>query len=216
MSTRERARDRGLRRATQIRTDIASELRAARLAADVTQSHVARVAGLTQPSISRAETPSAGPVSIEALAVHSAVLGMQLSVKTYPVGSPVRDAAHLELLARFRLAVYDGFGWHPEALIGQRGDLRAWDVLLSGPVRIGVDAETRLRDIQSLQRKTGAKARDSGVDRVVLVVSNSRHNRRVLNEHALALSGTFRLGHMATMDALRAGRDPGDNGIVRL
>lgn len=215
MSTKDRARDRGLRRAARIRADVASELRDARLAAGVAQARVARAAGVTQPSVSRAESATGGPISLEALAVQFAALGMQLSIKAYPVGSPVRDVAHLELLGRMHELVSDRFGWHPEALIGPTGDLRAWDVLLTGPAGIGVDAETRLHDIQALQRRTEAKARDSFVDRVVLVVANTRHDRRVLRERAASLLASFPQDALTTLDVLRSGRDPGANGIVR-
>lgn len=205
-----------MRRAARLRADVASELRDARLAAGATQAQVAQAAGLAQASVSRAESPSGGPISLESLSVHFAVLGLQLSLKAYPVGSPVRDVAHLELLGRLRELVASAFSWRAEALIGPTGDLRAWDALLSGPVRIGVDAETRLHDIQALQRRTEAKVRDSGVDRVVLLVTNSRHNRRLLREHAATLADGFPLDSATVIGALRAGRDPGASGIVRL
>ena len=79
------------------------------------------------------------------------------------------------------------FRWQSEAPVVTVGDMRAWDVLLSGPVVIGVDAETRLHDIQAIQRRTALKRRDGAVDRVLLVVADTRHNRRVLDEHAIAL-----------------------------
>jgi hypothetical protein len=198
-----------------MRADVASELRDARLTAGPTQAHVARATGLGQASISRAETPTGGPVRLEALSVHFAVLGLQLSIKAYPVGAPVHDVAHLELLGRLQGLVARTFKWRAEALIGPTGDLRAWDALLLGVVRIGLDAETRLQDIQALQRRTEAKARDSGVDRVVLLVTNWRHNRRILREYAATLGTSFPLDSTTTLDALRAGRDPGANGIVR-
>jgi hypothetical protein len=100
--------------------------------------------------------------------------------------------------------------------IAGQGDLRAWDVQLDGPGSIGIDAETRLTDIQALQRRVEAKWRDSGVDRVVLLVASTRHNRRVLREHREALRSTFPADTPEIVAALRQGRLPGSNGIVVL
>ena len=87
--------------------------------------------------------------------------------------------------------VHPTFRWQSEAPVVTGGDMRAWDVLLSGLVVIGVDAETRLHDIQAIQRRTALKRRDGAVDRVLLVIADTRHNRRVLEEHSVALAGTF-------------------------
>ena len=79
---------------------------------------------------------------------------------------------------------------------------------------IGVDAETRLHDIQAIQRRTELKRRDGAVDRVLLVVADTRHNRRVLDEHAIALAGTFPARPRAALANLSRGIDPGADGIV--
>jgi hypothetical protein len=156
------------------------------------------------------------PPLIDELAAHCAVLGLQLSLKAYPDSSPVRDVAQLRLIERFRPRVGARFGWRSEVLVRGTGDLRAWDVQLDGSGSIGVDAETRLHDIQALQRRVEAKRRDSGVDRVVLLVASTRHNRRVLCEHREALRSTFPADTPEILAALRQGRLPGSNGIVVL
>ena len=114
------------------------------------------------------------------------------------------------------MLVADAFAWQTEALIGTTGDLRAWDVLLTGPACVGVDAETRLYDIQAVQRRCKAKARDSGLDRIALLVADTRHNRRVLAEYASDLAAVFPLGDRPMRTALEAGRDPGASGIICL
>jgi transcriptional regulator with XRE-family HTH domain len=210
----ERARDRGQRVAAALRGAIATELREARRAAGVSQTHVASVAGLTQSSISRVERSARRDVSIDDLAVHAAALGLRLFVKVYPDRSAVRDAAHLRLLAAFRALVHPTFQWQSEAPVVTSGDMRAWDVLLSGPVVIGVDAETRLHDIQAIQRRMELKRRDGNVDRVLLVVADTRHNRRVLDEHGIALAGSFPARPRAVLEGLSRGIDPGGDGIV--
>jgi hypothetical protein len=110
--------------------------------------------------------------------------------------------------------------WRTEVLIGGQGDLRAWDAVVDVPgaigasARIGVDAETRLRDVQAVQRRCEAKWRDSGVDRIVLLVADTTHDRSVLREHRLALSSTLPADTGEVMRALRRGELPPRNGIV--
>ena len=216
MPTVDRARDRGHRQAQRLLRELGSELREARLAAGLSQRHVAQAAGLNQSRVSRTERVQRVSPRIDELAAHCAVLGLQLSLKAYPDGSPVRDIAQLRLIERFRPRVGVGFRWRREVLIGGAGDLRAWDVRLDGPGSIGIDAETRLHDIQALQRRIEAKWRDSGVDRVVLLVASTRHDRRVLSEHREALRSTFPADTPEIVASLRQGRLPGSNGIVVL
>ncbi len=128
----------------------------------------------------------------------------------------MRDAAQLHLLERFRSRLGPGLGWKTEVLVGEYPDQRAWDALVMGEDTIGVDAETRLCDIQAVQRKVESKWRDSGVVRVVLVVASTHHNRRVLREYRGALSSTFPLDTGAVMKTLRSGSIPSANGIVVL
>ena len=216
MTTRDRARDRGLRAASVIRAQVASELREARRSAGLSQHHVARVAGLSQTKVSRTERGQRRALTVDELAVHCAAVGLRLSMRAYPNGSPVRDVAQLRLLERLRPEVDERFTWRAEAPVGGRGDLRGWDVLLGGPVSVGIDAETRLQDIQALQRRTELKWRDSGVDRVVLLVAATHHNRLVMREQRQALASTFPLSSEVVLAAFRSGSDPGGNGILLL
>jgi transcriptional regulator with XRE-family HTH domain len=216
MATVDRAQARGDRQARKLLGVIGTELRDARLAAGLSQRHVAQVAGLNQSRVSRTKRAERIPARIDELAAHCAALGLQLSLKAYPDGSPVRDEAQLRLLERLRARVDGRFGWRSEVPIADGGDLRAWDVCLDGPGSIGVDAETRLYDIQALQRRCETKWRDSGVDRLVLLVASTRHNRRVLAEYREALRSTFPADTPEIMAALRQGRLPGSNGIAIL
>jgi len=213
MATMERTRDIGRRNAQRLRQQVATELRDARLTAGVSQERAADAYGLSQSTISRLEQAESG-MTIEAAAALGAVLGYRLSIKLYPDGSPVRDAGQLQLIDRLRSHLHRVWRQATEVLVGTRGDLRAWDLFLSGPGTVGIDAETRLYDLQAIQRRCEAKARDSGVDRIVLLVADTRHNRRVLREHREALRSTFPLDTRAVMTALRAGELPSANGVV--
>jgi hypothetical protein len=137
-------------------------------------------------------------------------------VRVYPDGSPVRDAGQLRLLQRLREQVHERYRWQTEAPIGGDGDLRAWDVRLDGPASIGLDAETRLHDIQALDRRCQLKWRDSGTDVIVLLVARTRHNRAILREHRESPRGTFPADTAELLAALRQGAAPRASGIVLL
>ncbi len=98
--------------------------------------------------------------------------------------------------------------------MGGPGDQRAWDAVLGDSASVAVDAETRLRDMQALQRRLELKWRDSGVERAVLLVAATHHNRVILREFRSSLASTFPLDSRETLAALRAGRTPEQNGIV--
>ena len=216
MATTDRPQHRGPREAARIGRRIGDELRHARLTAGLSQRELGAAAGLSQPHISRIERFERQPAWLEELATQCAALGLRVSIKLYPDGSPVRDAGQLRLLARLRAELSVAWRWRSEALIGGLGDLRAWDVRLDGPGSVGIDAETRLHDVQAVQRRVAAKARDSNVQRVVVLVARTRPNESVLREHAEALASTFPAGTREVMAALRAGRLPPRDGLVSL
>ena len=76
-----------------------------------------------------------------------------------------------------------------------------------------VEAETRLDDLQALERRVRLKQRDLGVRRVILLVADTRHNRAVLRHPESSTS--FRL-HTGVPAGLAQRRDPGGDAIVLL
>jgi transcriptional regulator with XRE-family HTH domain len=214
MGTWETARARGIRRARSLAHSIGQELLEARLVLGLSQEMVARAAGLHQSRVSRTERGALPLPRIDELARHCAVLGHELSARPFPVGSPVRDAAQRDLLTGMESLVSDSFRWRFEVGVDIPGDKRAWDAWLDGPGDVAIDAETRLRDIQALQRRLELKWRDSGSPRLVLVVSATRHNRQVVREHRTALATALPLDSREVLAALRAGEVPRANGIA--
>ena len=58
---------------------------------------------------------------------------------------------------------------------------RAWDAMLfSDDGHTGVELEQRLHDVQAQTRRIMLKWRDSGADRLLLLIANTSHNRAVL------------------------------------
>ena len=98
------------------------------------------------------------------------------------------------------------------------GDRRAWDaVIRAQDVRIGVEAVTRLRDIQDLERRISLKQRDSDFDHVILLLANTRTNRGArVGAAGRSLLNAFPREPRAVLEALARGRDPGGSSVIAL
>ena len=144
-------------------------------------------------------------------------VGLKLSVKAYPVADPVRDGPQRALLERFRTLLPPAARWATEVRLELPGDLRAWDGMAVLHERhAACEAETNLHDIQALDRRIGLKQRDGQVDVVILVVADTRSNRRVIAEHRDALRPRFPLHGRQIRSILAAGHLPDRSGIILL
>jgi transcriptional regulator with XRE-family HTH domain len=185
------------------------------LIAGLTLRDVATAADCSLSEVSRRERGGSRRFGAEQLAVHAAAVGLRASVKLYPVGGAVRDAAQARYIAAFVARVGRSWTVRLEAPVPISGDLRAVDVLLErGAVRIAVEVITRLTDLQAQLRAAHLKARDIGATRLVIVVAATNANRRVLSSVRLALVDAFDLDTRRVMADLAAGRDPGRDAIV--
>ena len=93
-------------------------------------------------------------------------------------------------------------------------ELRAWDCVLTSPEgRTAIEFEMRLRDIQALRRRIDLKRRDDLTSWFILLVADTRNNRRVLAEFAEMFADLPRLRPTRVHAALIAGRHPG-TGLV--
>jgi transcriptional regulator with XRE-family HTH domain len=167
--------------------------------------------------VSRIERGIATRVPYETLAMIAAVLGLDLSLRTFPAGDPVRDAAQLTLLAKLRGLLPAGRRWRTEVPLAIPGDLRAWDAVIEGRGwRVAVEAETRLRDVQALSRRLALKQRDDRQEVVILLVADTRHNRHVLRLAGPDLAPAFPTPGRAIREALSKGEAPRASGILLL
>lgn len=147
----------------------------------------------------------------------ASAVGLRLDVRLYPDGDPARDAGQLALLERFRLRLPAGTRWDTEVPLPIPGDRRAWDAMarLAGR-RAGCEAETRLGDLQALERRLRLKVRDGAVDMLILVVADTVNNRQVLDTHREVLRPLLPLDGRQVLAGLRAGHLPHRNGLVVL
>jgi transcriptional regulator with XRE-family HTH domain len=217
MGSRERAIDIGAARAREVLARLPAEARSARLGAGLTQEFVANAVGLSRSQYSRIERGLSPDLSIRLASLLFAVLGYDLAIRPYPAGDAVRDAAHVALLQRLRTRCHESLVWRTEVPLPIVGDLRAWDATIACPVwRAGVEAETRLRDVQALDRRLALKERDGGLDRLILLVLDSRSNRAIVRARADAFSGRFPVPGAVALERLAAGSDPGGNALILL
>jgi transcriptional regulator with XRE-family HTH domain len=213
MPVRETQAEVGARRARLLRARLAHELAAARRGSGLSLREVARRIGVGRSRAAAVERGES-PMSIDTLAAFAAVVGLQLSASLHPAGPPVRDQGHLALLERFRVRLGRGMTWRTEVSIPIAGDRRAADGLITGPGwSILVEGETHLDDVQALVREISLKQRDLAVTRSLLLVSDTRHNRRVVRAEP-ALAQRFPVPTRAALAALASGRDPGGDALV--
>lgn len=217
MAGHEKRTTRAERQARQALAELGRELRLARLNHDLSQATAAAASGLSHATWSRIERGVAFGIDVIDLSRALSVVGLDLRLRAYPGGAPLRDEAHVRLLERLRALIHASARWLTEVPLPNPGDRRAWDALIVLPdARIGVEAETRARDAQELQRRLTAKQRDGGVDHVILLLADTRHNRAFLRSVGAGFLAGFPIDGRSAIRSLAAGRDLGGNAIVLL
>ena len=218
MATRETRLERGRRRGQDIVRRVVSELTETRRVASVSQASLARELGRSQSDLSRLERlVDIDRVSLVEVAEVAALLGLELSAGLHPAGEPLRDKGHHALIGRFRTELSSAFKVLAEVPLPTPGDRRAWDLLLRLSAQLtGVEAETRIRDMQRLVRHVHRRERDGGVDAIVLLLAATRANRELIDELRLALGPSYSTPPRLILKALRSGQPIPGSGVVML
>jgi transcriptional regulator with XRE-family HTH domain len=194
------------------------EHRDVRVAAGLSLRTAAAASGSSRSQLCRFERGELDRVSIQDLGAWFSVLGQDLSLKTYPAGDPIRDRAQLALLERLRVRLHPGLRWRTEVPLPIEGGLRAWDAEIRPPPparwRVRIEAETRISDGQALERKLALKLRDDPGGHLVLLVSDTRGNRRALSALDAGLTALLPFDTRVILAALAHGDEPNGNGIV--
>lgn len=193
------------------------ELHNARLDRGLSGGLVAQAVGLSASQYSRIERGVSDDLSIQLASRLLAAVGLELSVRAFPAGEPLRDAAHVALLGRFRKHLHRSLRFRTEVPLPNPADRRAWDAVVSGPSwSVGIEAETRPRDRQALERRLALKIRDGGTDHVVLLLLDSRYNRDFVRAQNDVLSERFPLPGRRALELLAAGANPEASSLVLL
>ena len=207
---------RGTRRGRRLLADLGAELRAARVGAGLTLADVAGAAGISAAELSRIERGLAPWLVMLAASKICAIVGLDLAMRAFPGGNPLRDRAHVSMFAAFRSLLGPGLRLRAEVpVVGS--DLRAWDGTVADThAEAAVELESRVGDAQALTRRVTLKQRDSGIDCVILALLDSRTNRLALRAAMPLLETEFPLTDRAVRRALMAGAVPSSSGILLL
>jgi transcriptional regulator with XRE-family HTH domain len=217
MPARVRTIDAGAESSRRALATLCHELRLARLDRNLALADVARALTWSRSKASRVERNRMPNVSVTDLTRFGAAVGLEMSIRFYAGPHPVRDAAHIRLLQRFRARLNPGIRCTFEAPFPNPGDQRAWDAFLRGAGwTCGVEGETGPRDGQALNRRMSLKLRDGGADQILLVLPNTRRVRAFLAEAGPLLRATFDGEPRTVLARLAAGQSPSANAIIVL
>jgi len=220
MGTRERPVDRGRWRASEALVRLGLDHRRARIGGGLSLREASAASGTSRSRLWRFERGRLTNVPIAELGGWCAIVGLDLTIRAYPAGDPMRDRPQLALLERLHSRVHAELRWRTEVPLGINGDTRAWDAEIRGsnpsPWRARVEAETGIPDAQALQRRLNLKAHDDPAGHVILLVSDTRANRAALRAIREGMRDQYPLDSRSILAALRDGRDPGGSGIVIL
>jgi transcriptional regulator with XRE-family HTH domain len=212
MSTAERGYQRASRRAERILASLAEEIRTARLMSGASQQAVALAARTSTSKLSRLEAAKLASLSIVDAVLLADAVGLDFSFKAYPGRRPTRDAAHARKLTGFLSYVGKPLRYGLEVLLPPRDGVpeqRAWDAMIFGADgETGVELEMRLYDIQAQTRRIFMKWRDSGAERLLLLINDTSANRRVLRTYPDYFKDLPRLKTAAVLATLANGERP--------
>ena len=146
-----------------------------------------------------------------------AVVGIRPSLRFYPTTRPIRDQGQLELLAALNARMNPSWAHRQEVPMPHTGDLRAADQLSSIPgCRLMIEAYRRLADYQAQIRAARQKQRDLGADRLLILVDDTRVNRRAVVAIGAELRRSFPVAARSLLASLAAGTDPGGDALLLL
>lgn len=194
------------------------ELREARLALGLSQSAVGGAVSMSHAQVGRLERGATRSPRLAQVCRVARILGLEASLRLYPAGPALRDQAHLMLLARFEKRLAPPLRLRREVPVPIAADPRAWDAVIEGgDGRTGVEAETRIRDAQALERRLALKVRDDPtIGTVVLLVNRTSHNRAVLREWRDSVRVDLPLDGASILRAFDSGALPPSSGVLML
>jgi len=169
MAIRKSRADEARANAKAIRESMGREVRLARTAAGASLREAGARVGMSHAQMGRIERAVTEHVSVEQLSLACAAAGLKLIVRAVPGAGPAIDAAQLALLDRFRKVLPRGARFWTEVPLPIPGDLRACDGIVALDRRVAIEAETRLGDIQALDRRCQLKLRDGAIDILILL-----------------------------------------------
>lgn len=195
---------------------LAEEIRRGRVGAGLSLRAAAAGAGIDHATLWRFERGLVTELTLGDIAAVGAVVGVDVRLRAFPAGDPIRDAAQQRLLERLHGLLHPTLRWRTEVVLPRDADRRAWDAVVEADRwRMAVDAETVLADIQALERRFNLKRRDGAEALVLLLVADTRRNRRALAGAPAAFGDLSRTAR-PVLHALRDGLRPPGSAILFL
>ena len=195
------------------------ERRLARMAAGLTQAHLAAAAELSQQVVSSAERGNED-VSLEVRCRLTAACGHELGWRLHPVATvSLRDSGQLHFVQTIVRAAHPSWAAEVERPIAP-GDLRAADLVLGSAAELlHIEVERVLIDVQAQVRAAQLKRaviaeRESRPVRLIMAFPDTSRNRRQLAPIADLLTRTFPMRSRAVWAAIRGGGSTGADGIL--
>jgi transcriptional regulator with XRE-family HTH domain len=218
MTVRDRRAARAASLAEALAENARREFRQARMAAGLSRGDIARPTGISASQVDRFERGDLQEIRLGQLCLMMTAVGLIPSLRFFPDGDALRDAGQLRVIGRLRDRIPPTPRFRTEVPLAGTRDRRAWDAVLDGTGCVDAfEIETRLADLQAVERRAMLKLRDDGkVQHVFLVIADTRWNRMALATGREALRGNFPLDTRETLASLGAGRCPGANGVVIL
>jgi transcriptional regulator with XRE-family HTH domain len=215
---RERAADRGSRLARRDLVTVGVDLRTARITSGKTLREVGTAVGMSYSNVGRIERAALPSATVTQLARIGAVVGLDIRVRAYPGPNPLRDAGQIAMFDRLRGRLAPFLVMRNEVPLPVEGDLRAWDAMIVGFVPaadpLHAEGETRLYDAQAQLRRIALKARDAGVDAVLLVIADTPRNRAAVRAAGPMITESYPIPPRVALAALAGGRHPGGSALV--
>ena len=213
MAARQGPIARAVRIANEDQDRVLGEISRARRTAGLSNADVGRACHMSRSMVARIQAGSRRATVVE-LAAMGAAVGLAVRMQAYLAGDPLRDAGQRRVLDRFRAQLHVSVEVRTEVPLPIDGHRRAWDAVVAGSGwHAGVEIETVLDDIQALKRRLALKARDGGMELVILVVADTPRNRRILAAAPTAF-GSLGRDARGTFWALRRAKPPPHSALV--
>lgn len=176
------------------------------------QGFVASAARLSRSRYSGIEAGTVPTLTVSEINRIAAVLGLETSIRLFPGGAATRDTGHAGKLGGLLRHARPPLSYRVEVALptsADRWERRAWDAVLFGHgARTAIELEMRIRDVQAMRRRHELKRRDDPAEHFLLLVADTKHNRRVLAEFADLFADLPRLRPSFVRRALEAGQHP--------
>jgi transcriptional regulator with XRE-family HTH domain len=212
MAPTQRLYDRGTQLGNRRLATFGEDCHHQRLLLGLTQQQVADGARIDRGTYSLIERGQFEALTVVVAARIAAVLGLDLSVKTYPGGPAIRDAGQAPRLGRLLSKIGRPLQYRVEATlpsVAGRFEQRCWDLAITGHgERTTCEFEAALYDVQAQRRRHNLKLRDDPPDHFLLVVADTRANRRVMREQPEHFADLPRLRTANVLGALTRGEHP--------